>query len=210
MVQAYAVLGRDCLAQPELRGSELAGVPPTERLDAAVTLCASRFGIARGTVAATYSRELPPGVGADVAGEAPFEAIRAPGGLTLRRGTQPTQWRIRVAVEAAADDAVLLAFVGHEMAHVALRSRGVWLEDWAQNELLTEVAAVLAGFGALMRHSAYREYWSGRVTGGVDVATSQGGYLHQFTIDYLMRRRMELSASSTGATQPHQATKGAT
>lgn len=194
---ARAAIGPDVLRAPELEVITLHGNTPTERLLDALRLVTTRFGITDETIGAVYSPDVPSGLAATVSGEHSLEAVAGRDRLILRQGDRPVRWRIHVVPHLAKFERALVAMLGHEVAHIALKSRGVWLDDRAKNELLTETAAVLAGFGPLMREAAYAERWEARVAGD-DVTVTSQGYLHQRTIDLLMDRRRELSRTDDG------------
>ena len=195
---AQAALGPDVLRAPEFDVVTLRGNTPTERLLDALGLAITRFGMTEETIAAVFSTDVPAGAAAIVTSEHPLEAVARRDGVILRRGDRPVRWRIHVVPSLAASEPALVAVLGHEVAHIALKSRGVSLDDRAKNELLTETAAVLAGFGPLMHEAAYAERWEARL-GGDDVTVVSQGYLHQRTIELLMDRRRELSRVDHGA-----------
>ena len=200
---AITTLGSDIVLTPDYEAVVLSGKTPGDKLLEAVTIVTTRLGVARESVLATYSSELPAHVGANVTEEHPIQAVTDGGQLTLRRGKDVVRWLMRVRPNMAESDEGLVAVVAHEVSHVALKSRGVRLADSTRNELLTETAAVLAGFGPLMRDAAYEEHWRTKVGGRAMMSIRQQGYLHQRTIEYLMGRRRELQKSATGApTEP--------
>ena len=65
-------------------------------------------------------------------------------------------WYIDLCTQVMTDDERLLSVVAHEMAHHVLALKQVQLEPLQRNEELTDVAAVLAGFGKVMKRSKLR------------------------------------------------------
>jgi hypothetical protein len=96
-------------------------------------------------------------------------------------------WTVEVADRYRSDPEVALVIVGHELAHVALLSRGVRLTPAKRNERLTDVAAALAGFGTLMLRVAQREQL-GQRHNAVELKVGAVGYLHRDAIAYLHTR----------------------
>jgi len=67
-----------------------------------------------------------------------------------------------------------IAIVAHELSHYYLiHQHRIWLDDELENELLTEVNAVLTGFGFLL-HKGYSSYLVRRSSGNT---TSKVGYI---------------------------------
>lgn len=195
---AIATLGSKVTLTPEIETVALSGKTPGEKLVEAVTIVTTRLSVPREDVIATYTSDLPAGVAANVTEEHPFQAVAGRGQIALRRGDAAIRWLVRVRPDLADSDEALVAVIAHEVSHIALKSRGVWLPDSARNELLTETAAVLAGFGPLMRAAAYTEHWRTTIGGREMMSITQQGYVHQRTIELLMDRRREMQRSGHG------------
>jgi hypothetical protein len=114
------------------------------------------------------------------------------GRVQLRGGI----YYIDIAKQYDGDPISLFAITAHEVAHVALGSRGIRMVDTQQNEELTDAATVLAGFGPLMLLACYSERrW---VTPESAFASSvhRLGYLNPVAMAYLAIVHSELAGGS--------------
>jgi hypothetical protein len=99
--------------------------------------------------------------------------------------------RIAEQVRNSTRDALVL-IAGHEVAHHALHQHGVSTGDPADDEELTDILVVLAGFGPLML-DVYHQEFSGYMEDGIRVWMSGMGYLHPTAIAYLSLLQTEIA-----------------
>lgn len=187
---AVRTLGATVLDPPDIDRLTLDGQDDSERLKTAVELCARRFALDPQLLLVSFAR-LPEERGAEVEWDVRPDAVVGPSGIELKT-VESARCRVRVDYSARDSDTLITALLAHELAHVALRSRGVWLDNEADNELLTEAAVVCAGFGPLMRQSAYVENVKYRFGGRIEASVNTSGYLHEESIDRLIAMRASL------------------
>jgi len=193
---ALRTLGNGILNHPEVDSITLDGVDDTARLHSAVDFCARRFGLTSQQLIVSFAH-LPADTAADMASDVTPLATVGPNGIELTL-TEANRFRIRVDNTARGDDDVLTANVAHELAHVALKQHGIWLDNKSDNELLTEAAAILAGFGPLMRSTAFFERRHFLLGGPQEVTSGTRGYLHEESIDRLMAFRAAKRGATSG------------
>jgi hypothetical protein len=176
---------------------EVDDVDPDTMLRACVEDAAARFGVPMDALQWSF---VPETTIADVAG-----CVIRRGGLgtiTLDGTTAAVEpapdgevrsWCIEVAAKHRRDRAMTASVVGHEMAHAALQMRHVRLTPTRRNEELTDVAAILAGFGPVMLEVAQRErFWMSNI-GRMHLRVGGAGYLHREAVRYVTERRSQLA-----------------
>lgn len=84
----------------------------------------------------------------------------------------------------------LAATLGHEIAHIFLENNGLAFESTAETECLTDTAAALYGFGALMADTYVVTSTSKAVPGGTQIThhARSMGYLTPDEFGYVMTR----------------------
>ena len=161
---------------------------PEATLEAAVRIAAKRLEVNLGDVQWSFADgiRMP-----NMAGCAQWPAtsrveIRGDAAIVTPLENPGKVWKIKVLDRYRNDPEQILSIVAHELAHVALLSRGVRLPDTRENEELTDAAAALAGFGPLMIRLRSKEHLSqhGRV---FVLSRRTPGYLESGAIAYLLR-----------------------
>lgn len=140
-------------------------------------LVGDRFGLSMSATAVRFS--------ADLNGE-------HAGHVQLRGGI----YYIDIAKQYDGDPVSLFAITAHEVAHVALGSRGIRLTATQENEELTDAATVLAGFGPLMLHAYYSERRWVTEESALAGSVHRLGYLNPIAMAYLAIVHSELAGSS--------------
>ena len=109
---------------------------------------------------------------------------------------------IQVASDVLSDSDALPVIVAHEISHLVLERDAVDAGSLGQNEVLTDVATALIGYGVLMQRLRSRERrWVGpgmRLSWSI----SGPGYLLPEELDYVLMRRSELLREGQGGTAP--------
>jgi hypothetical protein len=166
-------IGLDILASPPVAELPADDGRPIDYVKRAVQVSVSRFGIALPQIKVRFS-SLPPGRAAQVQRD--------------RDGT----WKVDVDESLEAHNEPILSAVAHEVAHVALLPRRKALEPQQREEELTDVAAVLAGFGPVMLRTVLWE----RVAvsdSSVQAQTNSLGYLPPKALVFLSTLRVEMA-----------------
>lgn len=167
---------------------------PVAFLRETVALIAARFSLEMPEIEARFVSDVPSGAPAVMQWDAPWEMRQEGNVLHIRsRSVDSPNWRVLIQELYRYDDELLTVFIAHEVAHVALLARGVRLPKRRDNEELTDTAAVLAGFGPLMRRASF--YQSEEKVGRRRwrVSYRRFGYLHRRAIEILMDRRAKLA-----------------
>lgn len=111
-------------------------------------------------------------------------------------------WLIDVDRQYEARPEALVAIVAHELVHVALNKRGIRLEPTQRNEELTDVTAVLAGFGPLLVRTVHQE----EVFVGerqVSLRSQRLGYLPASALACLSALRVEMAGGAAEFYREH-------
>jgi hypothetical protein len=100
-------------------------------------------------------------------------------------------WELRIDPRYLHDDLALSVIVAHEFAHGVLGRDGVALPGVADNEVLTDIAAALSGFGRLMLNLQRRVVRGSR---GKSLTWSVGGpgYLWPPALEHIIWRHKQL------------------
>ena len=104
-------------------------------------------------------------------------------------------WEILIDPAYLQDDLALSVLIAHEFAHGVLGRDGVTLPGVSDNEVLTDVAAALIGFGRLMLKLQRRVIRGFR---GRELTVSVGGpgYLWPPALEHIIRRHSRLLAET--------------
>ena len=192
----YVAIVRGAL--PQLRSEPIDVPPPAvpddlcERwLSAAVSAAAERFGVPLSELEWRFIAEPLVPAAAGCAWTPSRTEVRREGDhyIVSPRDGPRSVWTVEVADRYRSDPEVAFVTVGHELAHVALLSRGVRVSPPQRNERLTDVAAALAGFGGLMLRVAQRERWTENQD-TLSLKVGAVGYLHRDAIQYLCGRHL--------------------
>jgi hypothetical protein len=100
-------------------------------------------------------------------------------------------WRICIDPAYVDDDMLLSAILAHEFAHGVLHRDGVTLSNPGSDEVLTDVAAALVGFGGLMLDSQ-RRVKRGFRGAQLTWVVGSGGYLSALELEHILRRHQTL------------------
>lgn len=111
-------------------------------------------------------------------------------------------WVVDITPSANGNGEMIAAIVGHEIAHVALLSRGIRLTPVLRNEELTDTAAVLAGFGPLMLRTVHREELRFADT-ALEVERHTLGYLKAPALAWLSTLRVEMAGGAAEFYRDH-------
>jgi hypothetical protein len=122
-----------------------------------------------------------------------------------QQGTEPIlRWsdvkEIQLASDILSDTEALPVVMAHEVSHLVLERDAVDAGSLGQNEVLTDVATALIGYGGLMRRLRSRERrWVGP---GMRLrwSISGPGYLLPEELDYVLTRRNHLLSEGQGGT----------
>lgn len=105
-------------------------------------------------------------------------------------GSVDLEWsqihEIGLSPSVLSDDEALPIVIAHEIAHLVLHRDGVTIGNESDDEILTDVATALVGFGELMRRlrsRTRRQYLNGKRLGWL---VSGPGYLHAEELEYLL------------------------
>jgi hypothetical protein len=122
-----------------------------------------------------------------------------------RESTDPlVQWsgvhEIQVASWVLSDSEALPVVVAHEVSHLVLERDGVDAGSPGQNEVLTDVATALIGYGILMRRlrSRERRFFGPGIRLGWSI--SGPGYLLPEELNYILARQSQLLREEQGGT----------
>jgi hypothetical protein len=107
-------------------------------------------------------------------------------------------WRIRIDPAFLRDDLALSVIIAHEFAHGVLGRDGVSLSDAGDDEVLTDVAAALCGFGGLML-SLQRRVIRGNKGAALTWTIGGPGYLWPPALEHVLWRHRRL-VPNTAAT----------
>jgi len=126
------------------------------------------------------------------------------GNIHLKRGE--TEVDVTISEGTAEFPSATLATIAHEITHKYLEVNGVVLKEEAENEVLTDVAAVFLGLGKIMVNGCLNERKSRKdVAGGYEIRTRtlSTGYLDpsQFALVYRLvctMRNVDLDIMSNG------------
>jgi hypothetical protein len=188
--QVSATFGAALFAHPAVDAPLVANRNPTDFVRETVALTASRFAIQLPEIEARFVSVVPRGAPAVVVWDGEWDVKREGTVFRIRRRADASpNWRILIQERHRYNDKLLTVIVAHEVAHIALLSRGVRLPLLRDNEELTDAAAVLAGFGPLMRQVSFEQSQHECVNGQWSVSASRVGYLHRRAIDALMHYR---------------------
>jgi hypothetical protein len=114
------------------------------------------------------------------------------------------QWsdvhEIQVASDILSDREALPVVVAHEVSHLVLERDGVDAGSIGENEVLTDVATALIGYGVLMRRlrSRERRYFGPGIQ--LSWSISGPGYLLPEELDYVLARQGQLMRGPQGGT----------
>jgi hypothetical protein len=120
-----------------------------------------------------------------------------------RESTDPVvQWsdvhEIQVAPGMLSDSEALPVVVAHEVSHLVLERDGVDAGSSGHNEVLTDVATALIGYGVLMRQLRSRERRSFGPGIHLSWSISGPGYLLPEELDYVLARQVQLLREAQG------------
>jgi hypothetical protein len=105
---------------------------------------------------------------------------------------------IQVAPDVLSDREALPVVMAHEMSHLVLDRDGVNIGGFGENEVLTDVATALVGYGLVMRRLRSRERrWAGPGM-RLNWSISGPGYLLPEELDYVLSRQSELLRQGQG------------
>jgi hypothetical protein len=107
---------------------------------------------------------------------------------------------IQVASWVLSDSEALPVVVAHEVSHLVLERDGVDAGSPGQNEVLTDVATALIGYGILMRRlrSRERRFFGPGIRLGWSI--SGPGYLLPEELNYILARQSQLLREEQGGT----------
>ena len=164
-------------------------MPDQRWLDAAVALAAERFDQPLSTLRWCFTREprSPNAAGCVWRPAAQSIALTGNQAVVSQHNVDSFSWSIEVADRYRQDRETALVIIAHEVAHVALLSRGIKLTPLRRNEELTDVAATLAGFASLMDSVSARERWHDGAK-KISLTVGEVGYLHPRAIRYIRDR----------------------
>lgn len=188
--QVRATFGPALFAHPVVAAPLVAHTNPLVFLRETIALVASRFALEMPAIEARFVHDVPLGAPAVVQWDTPWEVTQQGAVFHIRpRSAASPNWRILIQELYRYDDELLTVLVAHEVAHIALLARGVRLPKRRDNEELTDTAAVLAGFGPLMRQVSFRQSEEEVTRGRWRVSYRRFGYLHQRAIEAAMDHR---------------------
>ncbi len=104
-------------------------------------------------------------------------------------------WRICIDPAHFHDDLAVAAIVAHEFAHGVLTRDAVALASDGENEVLTDVAAALSGFGQLMLQMQNRVERQYVANGGLSYTVGGPGYLWPQELAHVLWRHGRLSTN---------------
>ena len=194
--------GTAAFSEPPLSGVPFQALDRQAFLWKAIRLAAARFGMTPPPIAARFVADLPEDTAACLRLNADWTLHARPGRITVEaRGEGHTPWQMLVHERFRDDDEALVAIVAHEIAHLALFAYGVHLEPKQRNEELTDVAAVLAGFGLLMLRARRRMDTCDESKGTRSVRLLRIGYIHDGALDYLLEVHARLRAGRSATAE---------
>ena len=109
---------------------------------------------------------------------------------------EKTSWCVEVDDRHIIDDLRITVAIAHEISHVFLGQKGIRLAPTKKNEELTDITALLAGFGSLMKDvSEVRTTHHGTAVKIESIESM--GYLRKSEIDFLLRKRRKIASGTT-------------
>jgi hypothetical protein len=122
-------------------------------------------------------------------------AFQASSSGTLAR-PEGQAWTICVDPAFLHDDLALIAIVAHEVAHGVLERDQVTLGEPGRDEVLTDVAAALVGFGQIMLQLQRRVERRFEPRGGLSYTIGGPGYLGPLELAHILARHKEVQAQT--------------
>jgi hypothetical protein len=107
-------------------------------------------------------------------------------------------YEIQIAAAYLSDAEALPVILAHEISHLVLQRDGVTTGHLGEDEVLTDVAAALVGYGILMRRVRSRERRHFGPGAALSWSISEPGYLHPEELDYVLSRHEQLMREAAG------------
>jgi hypothetical protein len=114
---------------------------------------------------------------------------------TVEPSDEPA-WRICIDPAYFNDDLAVATIVAHEFAHGVLARDNITLNDAGEDEVLTDVAAALAGFGQLMLRVQNRVERRYVAKGGLSYTIGGPGYLWPQELVHVLWRHGKLNTNA--------------
>ena len=198
VLRLRAILPPFVFEAPSITAVNFNGMQPVEMARSAVDHAAQRFGLAMPAYTIELTSNLTAGRDGEVLSDGPWDIQLTNDRLIVgpAPGRDPN-WRVRLRDGLQHEPERLAVVAAHEIAHVALLGRGIRLEPEAENELFTDAAAVLAGFGLLMERTVFTLKTNPLRGGERKWYFVHTGYLHRGAVNYLQSCRDALTEEAT-------------
>ena len=189
-----SILPPAAMAAPPITEVSFAAMHCLEMARSAVDEAARRFGLALPVYAIELTSDMPSSCDGQVVWEVPWDVRLSGDQLIVEPAPdRDPDWRVRLRDGLQHDPERLAVVAAHEVAHIVLLARKVRVQPESENELLTDAAAVLAGFGPLMERTAFALKTNSMRGRKRRWYFTQSGYLHRSAVRYLQARRDSLA-----------------